>query len=197
MSVASETLLYPDDEIVAAARSGYVESFGVLVDRYYAPLLRYLIRQTNDPTLAADVVQETFLSAFRHVDQLADDASFPGWLYQIARNHLRMELRRRRLRIFVSLEWLFDMGGDTRELGRPDETGTSQERDLIQRVLDDLSPTLREALLLHRLWGFSGTEIAQILQISPAAARKRVARAEEQFRARYQQLGGDDVASIA
>lgn len=164
-------------------------AFAPLVDRYYAPLLRYLTRQTGDGELAADLTQASFLAAYRNRRQLATAEAFPGWLYQIARNEMRMEWRRRRLRRWVSLDWLpgpeGQASGRVDGLSRPDASGPCQERDLIQRVLDGLSPALREALLLHGLCGFTGGEVATILGISPAAARKRIARAEEAFRQRY------------
>jgi len=156
--------------------------FGSLVDRHHAALLRYLCRQTGDPDLAADLTQETFLAAFRHRGQLEDEGAFAAWLFGIARNQLRMEWRRRRLRRLVSLDWFSSDTTTIPALQRPDTSTGCHERDEIQRVLDGLSPTLRDALLLHSLCGFTGSEVARILGVAPAAARKRIARAEQAFR---------------
>ncbi len=164
------------DAITAAAR------FSVLVDRHHAALLRYLCRQTGDPEVAADLAQETFLAAFRHRGQLADEGAFAAWLFGIARNQLRMEWRRRKLRRLMSLDWLTANGSTAPTLQHPDASAGCQERDEIQRALDVLSQTLREALLLHSLCGFTGGEVAQILGVTPAAARKRIVRAEQAFR---------------
>ncbi len=165
------------DAVAAAAR------FSALVDRHHAALLRYLCRQTGDPELAADLAQETFLAAFRHRGQLADEGAFAAWLFGIARNQLRMEWRRRKLRRLVSLDWLTSGGSATvPTLQHPDASAGCQERDEIQQVLDGLSQTMREALLLHSLCGFTGGEVAQILGVTPAAARKRIVRAEQAFR---------------
>ena len=177
-------------------------AFAALVDRYYASLLRYLTRQTGDAELAADLTQATFLAAFRCRHQLADEAAVGAWLFGIARNQLRMEWRRRRRRRFVSLDWLAPRregtssgAGPTLEapaLRADDASGPCAERDRIQRVLDQLGPTLREALLLHSLCGFSGGELAAIVGISPDAARKRIARAEAAFRERYRAAEAQD-----
>ncbi len=179
-----------DRDAVIAARAGVStgtrEAFEVLVDRYHAPLLQYLARQTGNPELAVDLTQETFLSAFRNLDQLADNGAFAAWLYGIARNQLRMEWRRRRLRHLVSLDWLPALlERDTPALRLPDGSTRCEEREAIQQALDGLSHPLREALLLHRLAGFSGEEVAQILGISPAAARKRISRAAAEFQRQY------------
>jgi RNA polymerase sigma factor (sigma-70 family) len=171
---------------VAIARTATADWFAVAIDRHYAPLLRYLTRQTGSPELAADLVQETFLAAYRAIDQLSDERAMVGWLYQIARNQLRMELRRRRVRRFVSLEWLSARADAViPALRRADGSAGLHERDRIQQVLDELSPALREALLLHSLCGFTGEEVGRILGISAAAARKRIGRASTEFRLRY------------
>jgi len=191
---AAQVSVRPSTRSVAAAsRAARIGAFAALVDRHYAPLLRYLTRQTGDPDLAADLVQDTFLAAYRALDQFADDGAFAAWLYGIARNRLRMEWRRRRLRRLVSLDWLA-AGGETAApaLRRPDDSRPCQQRDGIQRALAALSPALREALLLHDLGGFSGEEVARILGISPAAARKRICRAEAAFRAAHGPYGGED-----
>lgn len=176
-------------EIADAARTGAGEAFSVRVNRHYAPLLRFLTRQTGDAELAADLTQDSFFAAFRAIDQLADERSFTAWLYQIARNQLRMEFRRRRLRRFISLDWLAAQGEARLPVSHRSDTSAAHERDDIQRVLDDLSPALREALLLHDLCGFTSTEVAAILNVSPAAARKRIARAAAEFRRRYRSEG--------
>jgi RNA polymerase sigma-70 factor (ECF subfamily) len=172
--------------LALADQAEAVQHYRLMVDRHYAPLLRYLTRQTGDPELAANVTQDAFLAAYRRYDQLRDGTAFAGWLYQIARNLLRMEFRRRRLRRIVSLDWLTCQGGETAAVfRRPDAAGSTEEQDEIQRALGELSPVLREALLLHSLCGFSGGEVAGILGITPAAARKRICRAEAAFRARF------------
>jgi RNA polymerase sigma-70 factor (ECF subfamily) len=173
--------------------AGEVARFATLVDRHHAGLLRFLRRQTGDPDLAADLAQETFLAAFRCRHQLRDEAAFPAWLLGIARNQVRMEWRRRGLRRFVSLDWLSPgVEAVLPGLRRPDATRACHERDGIQRALDAMSPALREALLLHGLCGFSGGEVAAILGISPEAARKRIVRAEAEFRRRYGRGDGED-----
>jgi RNA polymerase sigma-70 factor (ECF subfamily) len=160
--------------------------FEALIDQHYAAVLRFLTRQTGDPDLATDLTQTCFLDAYRSRHQLANKDAFAAWLFGIARNQLRMEWRRRKLRRLVSLDWISDRAGEAiPALSRDDETAALDDRDRIQHVLDELSPSLREALLLHNLCGFRGGEVAEILGISADAARKRIVRAEAEFRQRY------------
>lgn len=172
--------------IPAPAVAGEDAAFGALIDRHYAAVLRFLSRQTGDPELAADLTQSCFLDAYRSRHQIVNQDAFAGWLFGIARNQLRMEWRRQKLRRLVSLDWLTSRAADSvPALSQEDETAALHDRDRIQQVLDDLSPSLREALLLHNLCGFRGGEVAAILGISADAARKRIVRAESEFRRRH------------
>lgn len=185
-----------EQALVAAARAGCVESFERLVDHYHPRILAYLVRHTGDRELAADMAQQTFLDALRFVDRMAASASVSAWLYGVARNKLREAWRRRRLHSLLSLDWLLGNGErDFQSSGLEDHNQTSDyhERDLIQQVLNELMPTLREALLLYSLGGFPSKEVAQILNISDTTARQRISRAKEEFRVRYTSLnGGND-----
>jgi len=193
--VVAEHALVADGELVIAVRAGDIAAFSLLVNRHHAPLLRYLLRQTGDPELTADLAQETLLDAFRHLDHLDRDGPFAPWLYGIARNAVRMEYRRRRQRRFVSLEWLLEpLMPIVPALRQEDQTTSCHERDAIQWALDDLNPSLREALLLHSLGGCTVPQIARILGISPSAAERRISRAKLQFRDRYCAVNGDDVS---
>ena len=186
-----------DHALVDAAQTGSVEAYSLLVDRYHAQVLGYLRRQVGDPETAADLAQETFMDAYRDLHKLADDRPFAAWLYVIARNNLLAERRKSHLRRLVSLDGMLERAREAiPALRRADRTAESDERDLIQRVLEGLSPALREALLLHSLWGFRSEEVAQSLGIAPAAARQRIARAKEQFRLCYKAMDGDDVDPI-
>lgn len=174
-----------DQSLIAAAQSGSVQAFTLLIERRHPRVLRYLLRQTGDPELAADLAQETFLDAFRSLDRLPDDYSFDAWLYRIARHNLLTAARRRGLWRLISLDWLPRWAEERLAARQPGGMAALDERDAIQRVLDTLSAPLREALILHSLWGFTSGEVAAILGIAPATARQRIARAKGQFRERY------------
>lgn len=156
-----------DNELVEAAQSGSADAFCLLVERYYARILAYLNRQTGDADLAADLTQDTFASAFRDLPHLTAAQSFAAWLYHIARNCWRMELRRRRSVQWLSLEQFRRPGQrDRLEAGDGQAESSCAEADQIQECLEALSPSLREALLLRYQYGYTGREIGQILNIS-------------------------------
>lgn len=185
------------DDPAAGVAAGCPDTvaFAGLTEQYYPLVLRYLTRQLGCPETASDLTQETFVAAYRHLDQLRDGTAFPAWIFQIARNQLRAHFRQRKLRSIVSLDWLRDEAGAViPALRRSDETAAVHHRDDIQRTLDRLAPAAREALLLHALGGFTGLEVAGILGISHEAARKRINRAEAEFRVQYSTWTGDQHA---
>jgi RNA polymerase sigma-70 factor (ECF subfamily) len=184
---------YPDErELICAARGGCAQSFQYLTNQYYARILTFLTAQTGDPELAADLAQDTFLEAFRDLRHLPDDRPFTAWLFRIARNNVIDASRRRKSRQSVSLEWLRDEGAvEWPAMRTTDETTACHERILIQELLDELSPALREALL-YSVASVPGEEIAHILGISAATARQRISRAKAEFRLRYAALNGSE-----
>lgn len=183
----------PDHHVVDLVRTGDVAAFDVLVDRYWDPLTRHLAYRVGDPELGADLAQDAFLDAFRHLDRFDGHRPFAAWLYGIAHNRLRMHWRRQRLRQFVSLEWLTGiMHATPPALQQVDGSAAYHEQDVLFQVLADLTPPLRDALLLHSLDGFTAPEIAEILGISRAAAERRISRAKTQFRQQYRELTNNE-----
>ena len=185
--------LETEEDLVAAATGGSDHAFTKLAERYYDSIFGYLMRQTGDRELAEDLAQETMVIAYRKIRTLQDGQRFAGWLFRIAQNELRSNRRKAKIRQYFSIDKLKeDFGFNPKSKDRSSDPQTATERDQIQHVLDQLSPNLREALLLARLWGFPSRDVASILGITPSAARQRVSRADQQFRELYQQLDGAD-----
>ncbi len=181
--------LLDEQQLIAAAKAGCTTCFEVLVERYYHQILCYLLRQTGDRELAADLTQETFLDAFRRLDRLTVDRPIAAWLYRIAHYNLLHERRRQRLRPSISLDCLLAEGNTSSSaLHMADGTAFSHERDLVRQILGTLSPSLRVALLLASVCGFSSQDVADMEHIPAATARERVHRAKQAFRRRYQAL---------
>lgn len=196
ISLASEQaghLHLTDVQVVLTVRNGDVDAFEVIVDRHYAALTRHLIYRLGDRELAVELVQDTFLDAFRHLDRFDGRGPFAAWLFGIAHKHSLMHWRRQRLRSFVSLDWLpVSAAGAIPQLRHADPSDAWNERDRLLPVFGKLAPQLRDALLLHSLDGFTAQEVAQILGISAAAAARRISRAKEAFRRAYQELCEDE-----
>lgn len=180
-----------DEQLVRAARAGSDAAWTTLVERYYSVLLRYLtacLGQNNG--LASDLTQETFLVAMTDLDQPGAERAFAGWLYRIAHHRLQRVWQRQHLHPTLSLEGLTER--EDRDLPLSCQTATLDEQivedDLIAQVLTELSPPVRQALLLNALSGYSAPEVAAILGTSKSAAERRISRGKAWFRMRYNML---------
>ncbi len=182
-----------DDEALAArAAAGEDTAFETLVDRYQARVYRLACRLTSE-TDAPDVLQETFLQAYRHLAGFRGDSQFRTWLYRIASNAALMHRRARARRPAEPLDdFLPRFDGDGRHAATPEELQVAAcADDLIDRqVLADqpremiarLPDLYREAFVLRDLEEMPTADVAQVLGIEPAAARQRVHRARLMLR---------------
>lgn len=151
-------------------------------DRVY----RYLLRLTGEPETAEDLTQETFLQAIRELRRSAGPAEYAvPWLMRVATNRA-MDLFRRRRRI----KWL-PFRPEVHDGRVEDTAGGVAERDLVEMALRRLPPDAASILLLRDAEGFSAAELATMLELDPAAVRKRISRAREAFRTEYARLKGD------
>jgi RNA polymerase sigma-70 factor (ECF subfamily) len=172
--------------MVIALEDDSQASFEALVGRYERPLLRFLGGLVQDPELAADLCQETFLAAFRSLPRLerGGDAELGRWLYTIALNHARGALRRRRV-----ISWMpFLPAAHDRADACPDHSASIALRDELRAVLSRL-PLDQRACLLLRADGFSYGDIAGTLGCTADAVRLRLFRARRACRAAYEQAG--------
>jgi RNA polymerase sigma-70 factor (ECF subfamily) len=176
-----------DALLVARIRSGDEDAFESLVLRYQGPLFNYLHGFVGDTEQARDLVQETFLRAYRSIGSLDDPALLRSWLYRIAHNQACSLLRRRRLVSWLPLT--FD-----RHSSDPAPDRSAIEALRVTEALAQLPVDQRAPLLLHLVVGFSYAEVAVLLQVSEGAVRMRISRARAAFRAAYGAEENDDAS---
>ena len=168
----------------ARAERVYLE----LVRTYQSAMLNYIWRMVGDADVAEDLTQETFVKAWRALDrlELAQDAEARrrAWLYRIAHNTATDHLRRRARLRWLSLDAV-------RNIGQGNPAGDVEAREPLSRTLDSLSKDHRRVLLLFNHVGLSAEEVAEVLGISEAAARKRRQRARMAFKSAYADIAGD------
>lgn len=150
--------------------------FETLVARYGDDLYRFAVWLCRDPALAADLVQETYLRAWKALDRLKDLDAAKSWLITIVRREFARTFERK-------VPPLDDI--DEISVAEPNEDGPDDrtERDRLRDAIGRLEPMYREPLVLQVILGLSIAEIAAQLELTESAVMTRVFRAREQLKA--------------
>ncbi len=139
------------------------------------PLCRYLMCRGASQADAEDAVQEAFLEFHRHLDNRGDRTNLSGWVFQVARNHLRDDRKSARHRRTVPLEDAITHHADLRN--GPEYGALSRERaERLRSAIEELPEQQRECMLL-RASGLRYREIAEIMGINTASVGSLVHRA--------------------
>src|SRR5579872_2736015 len=104
MPVSSQTPVPDETEVLSLAREGDAKAFSELVRRYEGKIFRLAMHITQNREDAEDVLQETFLKAYEHLDQFQGNSKFYTWIVRIAVNQALMKLRKRKTDKAVSIE---------------------------------------------------------------------------------------------
>ena len=201
MAVSSLTGI-DESAVVAQAREGDTEAFGELVRRYEGRIFRLAQHVTQNREDAEDVLQETFMKAYEHLDQFKGDSKFYTWIVRIAVNQALMKLRRRKTDKSVSLDETIDTGEDmvVREIaawGEDPEQRLSREElgSILETAIQSLEPLYRSVFVLRDIEELSTEETAEVLGLSVPAVKSRLLRARLQLReklTRFFKRKGDD-----
>ena len=180
-----------DDEaaVLEQARRGDTDALTGLLRRYEGKIFRLALHITQNREDAEDVLQETFLKAFEHLDQFQGNSKFYTWIVRIAVNQSLMKLRKRKSDRAVSLDEQLDTGEDTiaREIAAWDENPEQRySREELNQILtsavDDLTPIYRAVFVLRDIEELSTEETAEALNLSVPAVKSRLLRARLQLR---------------
>jgi RNA polymerase sigma-70 factor (ECF subfamily) len=181
-----------DEELIYAFQRGDIGAFEEIVHRYKDPLYNFTNRLLGDSMFSEDIVQETFLRVYRNKHRYHQIAKFSTWIYTIASNLAKTELRRRKIRNFFSIS---SKGADERDYDLPDAS-TNVERDvdgvlkneIILREIGALPAHFREAVLLRDVQDFSYEEISKILKVPLGTVKSRVNRGRSRLQKRLRFL---------
>jgi RNA polymerase sigma-70 factor (ECF subfamily) len=169
-------------ELVAAARNGDHRAFEELVRVTYADTYTLAYRLTGDEEDAKDVVQESYLRAFRGLKRFRGDAQFTTWLYRITANcastHLGRRSRHRHDELLDDAP-LADLDTNHDPQARTEGNAT---RDRLTVALRELPPRLRAVVVLRDVYDLPHETIAAELGISESAAKVRLHRARKKLR---------------
>jgi RNA polymerase sigma-70 factor, ECF subfamily len=190
-----------EDFSLDALRAGDRTEFSRLVEAYSANIYRLALKILNNTQDAEDVLQETFLKAYRHLKNFDGRSKVSTWLYRIATNEALMILRRRKPGIF-SIDDPWDGAEEDQEPLQivdwcclPEkELMSSEVRKHLDEAIDQLSHSLRVVFLLRDIENLSTSETAEILGLSESAVKTRLSRARMRLRQELTRYFGEQIA---
>lgn len=205
-AVVSEAISV-EQPLVDRARRGDAAAFGELISKYERRVYRMARQITQNDEDAEDVLQETFLKAFEHLDSFQGQSKFYTWLTRIAVNESLMKLRKRKSDRTVSLDENIETEEEpiVREIAVWDDTPEqkySQEemREILDKAIDSLKPIFRTVFILRDVEELSTEETAEVLGLSIAAVKSRLLRARLQLREKLTRIfkrKGDQILGYA
>lgn len=179
-----------DSAVVSAFLNGEERAFQELVERYQTRLLNFIFRTIGDRERAEDLVQEVFIRVYRHIHRFDRSKKFSTWVYTIASNLAKNELRNRSRNPLVLFQ---TMKGTAREdddrplqfedtTARPDDLYRKRHlRELVEETVAQLPEHHRQVFVLRELEGKSYEEIAEITDCNLGTVKSRLNRARNAF----------------
>jgi RNA polymerase sigma-70 factor (ECF subfamily) len=189
LSVREQLRTLDDSAVVAQFLGGEERAFQELVDRYQTRLLNFVYRTIGDREKAEDLVQEVFIRVYRHIARFDTTKKFSTWIYTIASNLAKNELRNRSRNPLVLFQTIKKNWEDEdRPLqfedatSRPDDLYRKRHlRELVDEATAKLPEHHRQVFVLRELEGKSYEEIAEITDCNLGTVKSRLNRARNSF----------------
>jgi RNA polymerase sigma-70 factor, ECF subfamily len=176
-----------DTPVIDRARAGDVDAFGILYGRHRQRIYNFCLQMTNDAFLSEDLLQESFLCAFRRIHTFRGDSLFSTWLYRIAINVVLMQFRRRKTSPTENVDPVLascepDVLDEERFSVVDTRLNLAVERVALEQAIDSLPPGYRMMLVLHDIEGFEHWEIAHILGCTTGNSKSQLFKARRRLR---------------
>jgi len=175
-----------DRILVERVQAGDKQAFGLLVTKYQRKLARLVSRMVRDPAEVEDIVQDSFIRAYKALSNFRNDSAFYTWLYRIGVNTAKNWLvtHGRRAQLTSTTDGEDAENYDEPELLRNNETPerllmTKQIGETVNAVVETLPEDLRTALTLREIEGLSYEEIADVMDCPIGTVRSRIFRARD------------------
>ncbi len=186
---------------LTALQAGDPAEFSRLMDTYSAQIYRLALKMLSDENDAEDVLQETFIKAYRSLPSFEGRSSLSTWLYRIATNEALMVLRKRKPQEALESDRQEDDEEEVGEIQIVDwccmperELLSTESRQFLDQAMEKLSPALKVVFLLRDVQGLSIKETADVLEVSEAAVKTRLLRARMQLRDELSTYFGERMA---
>ena len=187
--MSSEPNLNNEDFSLEALRAGDRAEFARLVDTYYTVIYRLAIKILGNSQDAEDVLQETFIKAYKHLSGFNGRSKISTWLYRIATNEALMLIRRQKPGSVSIDEPVENTDAEQEPLQIEDwcclpekELLSSEAQVYLDKAIEKLPASLRVVFVLRDIQGLSTLETAEVLDLSETAVKTRLSRARLRLR---------------
>lgn len=177
-----------DAELIEKAREDDIEAFEILFARYKQKIANYVYHFVGEHQLAEDVTQQTFIKVYQNLDKFRAPGKVSAWIYRIAANQAKDELRKIKRRPTVSIHAPVREGEEGAELGdllederqRPDHLLREKEKlEEVKKALSEMKPKYKEVLLMCDYEGMSYEEAAEAIGITKTNVSAILCRARK------------------
>ena len=176
---------YTDEELIARFQEGDEQAYTELVNRYRDKLMTFVYRFVNDMEQAEDIIQDTMLKLYTHKHYYRNIAKFSTWIYTIAGNLAKTELRKRKSRKVTNIS---QMGPEDRDYELPSVAPETDEvvqseyiEKKIQAAIQNLPLHFRTVTILRDIQELSYEEISKIVEVPLGTVKSRINRARLQL----------------
>jgi RNA polymerase sigma-70 factor (ECF subfamily) len=183
--------IYSDEELIGRFQNGDEQAYIELVNRYRDRLMSFVYRFVNDEVVAEDIVQDTLVKLYTHKDYYRKIAKFSTWLYTIAGNLAKTELRKKKRRKVTNLS---QMGTDDWEYDLPGDEDTAEKvhgqfvGEQIHKAIQSLPDHFREVIILRDIQELSYEEVSSIVEVPLGTVKSRINRARLQLQEMLKEL---------
>ena len=176
----------PDEVLIKEFQeNNTLEAYEALVKRYKDPLMNFVYRFVGDRDISSDIVQETMIKFYLNKDSYRSFAKFSTWIYTIAANLAKNELKRRKRRTIYSI----DNSDDEKSLQiedkmflQPDKATDGEiKNEIIQKALLKVKPVYREVVILRDIQDLSYEEISEITGLPIGTVKSKINRGRAQL----------------
>jgi RNA polymerase sigma-70 factor (ECF subfamily) len=165
-----------DRDAIERCRSGDVEAFGTLIDRYERPVYNAILHMVGDAEDAREVCQQVFMKAFEHLGSFDTNRRFFSWIYRVAMNESINHLKSRRMHEPLSDKLPYSHPNPA------EQYESIEQRDHLQKAITALDDNYRSVLILRHFIHLSYREIADILNVTEAIVKSRLFTARQLLR---------------
>jgi RNA polymerase sigma-70 factor (ECF subfamily) len=183
---------YTDEELIARFQEGDEQAYTELVNRYRDKLMTFVYRFVNDMEQAEDIIQDTMLKLYTHKHYYRNIAKFSTWIYTIAGNLAKTELRKRKNRKVTNIS---QMGPEDRDYELPSVAPETDEvvqseyiEKKIQAAIQNLPLHFRTVTILRDIQELSYEEISKIVEVPLGTVKSRINRARLQLQKELKDL---------